>query len=188
MKFQYIKIVGIIQVTIHFLYFISLNNMMKNNKRETNENDEEFMLNLPTIPNTVLIKPFLKKQYRRTFSKEEDERLKYLVNYYGKKSWSKISDMMPFRTSRQCKERYEGYLSPNINHDNFSPEEDRIILEKYKELGTKWNECSNITKESEIIKTEKIFNFFGNPGEFQSDDYDDYFDENSLFDYLYDQN
>ena len=104
--------------------------------------EEKVIQEIPAIPNSILMKPFVgEHQKRRTFSKEEDARLLYLVKYYGD-DWTKISILMPFRSSRQCKERYEGYLSPSINHGKFSEEEDLLLIEKYEEFGSKWTKIS----------------------------------------------
>lgn len=117
--------------------------MIERCNEDENESEKEFLRNLPMIPKSVLFKPFINNyQYRRTFCKEEDTRLVYLVNHYGKKDWKKIAEFMPFRSLRQCKERYEGYLAPNIVHDKFSPEEDMLIIEKYNEIGPKWTKIS----------------------------------------------
>ena len=134
--------------------------MMKKNNVAENKFSDEFLRNLPDIPKSVFIKPFINKQQRRTFSKEEDARLKYLVDNLGKKSWEEIAKMMPFRNSRQCKERYEGYLSPNIIHDQFSIEDDMIILEKYNEIGPKWTKISKLLHGRSGNQVKNRFNTY----------------------------
>lgn len=76
------------------------------------------------------------------FSEEEDKKLLSLIERYGKDSWNIISDLMMNRNARQCKERYLNYLSPNINRNKWTDEEDNLILAKVDELGRKWVKIS----------------------------------------------
>ena len=79
-----------------------------------------------------------RKHPKSKFSKEEDERLKKIVAMNPTMNWNKISNKMPGRNARQCKDRWENYLNPAINKSPFSLEEDILLLEKYNELGSKW--------------------------------------------------
>jgi hypothetical protein len=54
------------------------------------------------------------------------------------KSWGKVSELMPGRTSKQCRERWNNYLRPDVVHSVFSEREDGIILSMQEELGNKW--------------------------------------------------
>ena len=42
-------------------------------------------------------------------------------------------------TGRQCRERWKNYLAPGIQKDKWSPEEDALLVQKVKELGTMWS-------------------------------------------------
>lgn len=72
------------------------------------------------------------------FSEEEDSRLRELVERHGENSWIEIASLMPGRNSRQCRERWLNYLSPHLNTKAWTSEEDSLLLEKQKELGTSW--------------------------------------------------
>ena len=74
---------------------------------------------------------------RRMFTCEEDEKLKELVKKY-ENDWQKISKEMKDRNIRQCKERYNHYLSPNIKHSEWNLEEDLKLIEIVEEVGKKW--------------------------------------------------
>lgn len=113
---------------------------------EEHEDEEEFIKNMPPIDNSVYLKLIINQNRRMIFCKEEDERLKYLVDHYGNHEWEKVAKYMPYRSSRQCRERYEGYLSPSIKKEKFSEEEDLIILEKLSEYGTKWTKIATFLK------------------------------------------
>jgi predicted unusual protein kinase regulating ubiquinone biosynthesis (AarF/ABC1/UbiB family) len=77
------------------------------------------------------------------FSLEEDQQLKQLVLKYGRNAWYSVAKCMPNRNERQCKERYENYLSPKVNHCSWSQEEDRLLFEKFKEIGPKWTKIAH---------------------------------------------
>ena len=84
------------------------------------------------------IKPGVRKG---KWTRKEDLQLINLVNIHGTK-WSMINKSMTTRSGKQIRERYLNILQPGINKNKFSLEEDQIIIQKYEELGTKWQEIS----------------------------------------------
>jgi hypothetical protein len=80
---------------------------------------------------------------RSKFSAAEDVHLRSLVETFGRNDWYAISLRMPGRTPRQCKERWRNYLSPALNTAAWTAEEDRLLLEKYRDHGTKWALIAN---------------------------------------------
>lgn len=75
---------------------------------------------------------------RQMFSADEDMLLKQLVTKFGEGSWKLVAKHMPNRTTRQCRERYKNYLAPDIQNGPWTPEEDKLLREKYKEHGPRW--------------------------------------------------
>ncbi|EAY02217.1 Myb-like DNA-binding domain containing protein [Trichomonas vaginalis G3] len=79
-------------------------------------------------------------EMRSKFSKLEDAKLLHLVEESGKSpNWRSISYAMETRTPRQCRERYQNYLRPNIGHNLWTPQEDEFLLKQYELYGNKWN-------------------------------------------------
>lgn len=76
---------------------------------------------------------------RRKFSPEEDRMLLRLVEANGPHRWDNIAAAVPGRTGRQCRDRFRNYLMPNLNSEPWSPEEDRILVTKYHEIGSHWS-------------------------------------------------
>lgn len=74
---------------------------------------------------------------KHLFLSSQDEMIRFLVNIFGN-NWATIANYIPGKTNRQCRERYNTYLAPGINHKEWTPEEDALIIEKYKEMGHKW--------------------------------------------------
>jgi hypothetical protein len=75
---------------------------------------------------------------RRRFTPNEDQTLRTLVCVYGLNRWETIAAFLPERTSRQCRERYDYYLAPNVYNPPWTNLEDRLLETKVAEYGTKW--------------------------------------------------
>lgn len=80
------------------------------------------------------------------FTPEEDERLKMIVEQFGEGDWVLVSQHMGNRNPRQCKERWQNYLSPKVCKDPWSPEEDAQLIKLHSELGSKWVKISRFFK------------------------------------------
>jgi hypothetical protein len=72
------------------------------------------------------------------FTAEEDSLLCRLVSQLGEDSWAQIAQRMHRRNARQCKERWTNYLSPSVSNSPWTPQEDRLLEEKIREIGQKW--------------------------------------------------
>ena len=75
---------------------------------------------------------------RRRFSEFEDEQVRKYAGDGKNVDWEQVAKHVHGRTARQCKERWQNYLDPEINNGKWSPEEDSILLEKYSQFGPKW--------------------------------------------------
>ncbi|KAL4653415.1 hypothetical protein ACB092_01G301400 [Castanea dentata] len=65
-----------------------------------------------------------------------------LVDRFGIKKWSQIARIITGRVGKQCRERWQNHLRPNIRKDNWTEEEDRILIEAHKQIGNKWAEIA----------------------------------------------
>ena len=79
---------------------------------------------------------------RVKFSTSEDQYLMQLVEVYGTKNWQFISQMMGNRSQRQCRDRWNHYLSPMTNVQPWTPDEDNLLIEKVKIFGNKWSKIA----------------------------------------------
>ena len=70
---------------------------------------------------------------------EEDQLLKQLVDENDAKNWKLISSFLPNKTPKQCRDHYVNCLSPDIKNSLWTNEEERILIDKYNELGSKWS-------------------------------------------------
>ena len=93
------------------------------------------MISIISLPQNCFRK---RKQYNRVcFTPQEDEELLKLTRKY-KENWKRISEEMGNRSVRQCKERYKHYLSPQIKHDEWTLDEDMLLLSSIEKHGKKW--------------------------------------------------
>jgi hypothetical protein len=91
-----------------------------------------------------VVRPGIKKG---KWMEEEDNLLSHTVEVarsQGKINWRIIAEKVPNRTSKQCRERWNHYISPEVRRDNFSNDEDRKLEALITKYGTKW---SKIAKE-----------------------------------------
>ena len=79
---------------------------------------------------------------KKKFTPEEDATLLKLVKKIGPCKWNTIALSMPGRKGRQCRDRYMNYLSPNVKLDEWTADEDRLLIEKVKKYGTRWSSIS----------------------------------------------
>jgi hypothetical protein len=91
------------------------------------------------------------KVKRTRFSIEEDIHLTELVKEYGANDWKIISCLMKTRTSRQCKDRWEGFLSPSIAKRAWSQEENLLLIQKISEIGKRWIFLAKFFFKIEVI-------------------------------------
>ena len=75
---------------------------------------------------------------KKTWTAEEDELLKSLVNESGTKSWIKVGSKFPDRSGKQCRERWYNHLDPAVKKGDWSEEEDRVLLELQASMGNQW--------------------------------------------------
>lgn len=121
------------------MFFINPAQVMQFNGNTSIQNqalNSHGMNNLITLGALKVKKPMYKPHSK--FTEEDDERLRELVDQYGDNSWIQVASEMPGRNSRQCRERWLNYLSPKLNTNSWTQEEDELLIEKHKELGTSW--------------------------------------------------
>ncbi|KAL5538646.1 hypothetical protein UlMin_043605 [Ulmus minor] len=75
----------------------------------------------------------------------EDRILLRLIHQYGHggvRKWSHISQKLPGRIGKQCRERWHNHLRPGIKKDTSSEEEDMILIQAHSKIGNKWSEIA----------------------------------------------
>ena len=76
------------------------------------------------------------------WSTDEDQRLIELVRKYGVCRWSYIATALPGRVGKQCRERWNNHLAPDIKRGCWSAEEEDIFINAHLQLGNKWSDIA----------------------------------------------
>ncbi|KAJ0244264.1 Transcription factor MYB3R-3 [Hirschfeldia incana] len=78
------------------------------------------------------------------WTQQEDEQIIELVKKYGPAKWSIISNSLPGRIGKQCRERWHNHLNPDINKDAWTPEEELALMNAHRVHGNKWAEIAKV--------------------------------------------
>ncbi|KAH9250932.1 hypothetical protein BASA81_011320 [Batrachochytrium salamandrivorans] len=68
----------------------------------------------------------------------EDDMLRMSVDEISKNNWVAVSDRVPGRTPKQCRERWLLCLDPKIRKEKWTVEEDSALLQLHREHGNAW--------------------------------------------------
>jgi hypothetical protein len=84
------------------------------------------------------------KRRRTSWSEDEDEdaKLKSLVNLHGLK-WANVAKALGGRRGKQCRERWNNHLNPDVSQGPWTAAEDSTIFEMQAAVGNQW---ANISK------------------------------------------
>lgn len=74
----------------------------------------------------------------------EDQILKAAVSKYGLTQWARVASLLPKKTAKQAKARWNEYLNPTINRRDWSKEEDEKLLGLAKLLPHQWRSIAPI--------------------------------------------
>ncbi|XP_011620089.2 v-myb avian myeloblastosis viral oncogene homolog-like 2a isoform X3 [Takifugu rubripes] len=85
--------------------------------------------------------PTASKSY---WTKDEDEKIAELVTKYGTINWPLISKHMIWRTAKQCRERWQNHLDPQIKKSAWTTEEELIVYKAHLVLGNRWTEIAKL--------------------------------------------
>jgi hypothetical protein len=78
------------------------------------------------------------KHLKEKFTLEEDNLVTVAVRDLGTSSWYAIAERLPRRTARQCRDRWQNYLSPSVGNGPWTPEEDELLIDQYRQHGSSW--------------------------------------------------
>lgn len=76
------------------------------------------------------------------FTEEEDQKLIQIVKTFGTHDWKKVANHLKTRNARQCRERWNNYINPDLNESEWTVEEDNLLIKLQKEYGTAWNKIA----------------------------------------------
>ncbi|XP_061569696.1 myb-related protein A isoform X2 [Cololabis saira] len=71
------------------------------------------------------------------WSRDEDEKLKKLVEQHGTESWKSIASFFQGRTDGQCQHRWQKVLNPELVKGPWTKEEDQKVIDLVRKYGPK---------------------------------------------------
>ncbi|XP_039472815.1 myb-related protein A isoform X1 [Oreochromis aureus] len=107
---------------------------MDNVKSRSNDEDEELQSTDPESKEKSKDKKTLCKV---KWSRDEDEKLKKLVEQHGTDSWKLIATLFPGRTDGQCQHRWQKVLNPELVKGPWTKEEDQKVIDLVHKYGPK---------------------------------------------------
>lgn len=72
------------------------------------------------------------------FTEEEDNLIRQFVAVHGPRCWQQVTEFVPMRSAKQCRERWFNHLDPTVVNKDWTPEEDQVIFERHQQIGPKW--------------------------------------------------
>ncbi|KAL3926579.1 MAG: hypothetical protein SGPRY_003234 [Prymnesium sp.] len=76
---------------------------------------------------------------KHAWTTQEDETLMRMVHAHGPGRWSQVASHLPGRLGKQCRERWFNHLAPEVRKGAWTADEDRLIMNSVREMGTKWS-------------------------------------------------
>ncbi|KAG5268794.1 hypothetical protein AALO_G00216570 [Alosa alosa] len=108
---------------------------MANNMKSRSEDEDDERHS--TDPDCRDSKNSKKTAGKIKWSRDEDERLKKLVEQHGTDAWRLIANYFPNRTDGQCQHRWQKVLNPELVKGPWTKEEDQRVIELVHKYGPK---------------------------------------------------
>ncbi|CAD8054500.1 unnamed protein product [Paramecium sonneborni] len=83
------------------------------------------------------------KRKQKFWNDEEDQRLKYLYNYYEGK-WNEIVKKMPQRNASQCQQRWRRINPPKKAKQNWTLQQDDQLKQLVHQFGKQWMKIAKL--------------------------------------------
>ncbi|XP_057740890.1 transcription factor MYB35 [Arachis stenosperma] len=77
---------------------------------------------------------------RGLWTPEEDAKILAYVSNHGIGNWTLVPKKAGLnRCGKSCRLRWTNYLRPDLKHDNFTPQEEELIINLHAAIGSRWS-------------------------------------------------
>ena len=94
------------------------------------------------LPNRTRNRRYEQGRKIRAWTSYEDEILLRHCDIHGRGQWSTAAELLPGRTNKQCRERYQNQLMNGIKAGEWTHEEDFLIRKLQQTMGNNWSAIS----------------------------------------------
>lgn len=78
------------------------------------------------------------------WSASEDQLILQLVEEHGAVHWTALSQYLPGRLGKQCRERWHNHLNPKIKKTNWTREEEWILFLMHRRYENRWADIAKV--------------------------------------------
>jgi hypothetical protein len=97
---------------------------------------------LPWVPHPLLLShptvPDHREKRKIRFTKEQDDLIQQLASQEPKLTWAEIASQVPRKSAKQCRERYQHFLAPDLQRDPWTLIDDARLIQWRHFYGTDW--------------------------------------------------
>ncbi|XP_035000564.1 transcriptional activator Myb isoform X2 [Hippoglossus stenolepis] len=111
--------------------------LLKGNRVYSSEEDEEETEMYEHDYDGSMAKAGKRHLGKTRWTREEDEKLKKLVELHGSEDWKLIASLLTNRTDVQCQHRWQKVLNPELIKGPWTKEEDQRVIELVQKYGAK---------------------------------------------------
>jgi hypothetical protein len=94
------------------------------------------------------------------WTKKEDAILTREVKEMNGRKWNQLCLMLPGRTGKQCRERWNYQLTPSINKESWTEDELEQMVKLYFKFGTSWRKFTEYLPGRNTLQIKNKYNSF----------------------------
>jgi hypothetical protein len=96
---------------------------------------------------------------KKKWSPLEDQILRAAVGRFGLNNWRSVAMFVPGRSSKQCRERWLGHMAPDNTKDEWSVQEDMILVERQALMGNQWAQIKGFLPGRSVVSVKNRWNW-----------------------------
>jgi hypothetical protein len=89
----------------------------------------------------------------------EDQILETAVAQFGLDAWRRVAMLVPERSSKQCRERWLGHMAPDNRKEEWSAQEDMVLVEKQAQMGNMWAQIKAFLPGRSLVSVKNRWNW-----------------------------